>query len=52
MSLQIAFFVEVQTDENAKGDGLGLSIEMRQLGVVGAVKVAVRSSASSSGLSK
>nr|AML79281.1 putative LOV domain-containing protein [Heliconia sp. BC-2016] len=40
---KIAFYVNVQSDENAKSDGLGLSPEMRQLGVVGAVKVAVRS---------
>nr|AML78886.1 putative LOV domain-containing protein [Strelitzia reginae] len=40
---RIAFYVNVQSDENAKSDGLGLSPAMRQLGVVGTVKVAVRS---------
>ncbi|THU66173.1 hypothetical protein C4D60_Mb05t11370 [Musa balbisiana] len=40
---KVAFYVNVQIDENAKSDGLGLSPHMRQLGVVGAVKVAVRS---------
>ncbi|XP_042453829.1 protein TWIN LOV 1-like [Zingiber officinale] len=40
---KIAFYVSVQMDENAKSNEHGLSPHMRQLGVVGAVKVAVRS---------
>ncbi|KAG6481309.1 hypothetical protein ZIOFF_057905 [Zingiber officinale] len=40
---RIAFYVSVQLDENTKSDDHGLSAHMRQLGVVGAVKVAVRS---------
>ncbi|XP_042425173.1 protein TWIN LOV 1-like [Zingiber officinale] len=40
---RIAFYVSVQLDENTKSDDHGLSAPMRQLGVVGAVKVAVRS---------
>lgn len=42
--VQIAFYVGVQIDEGSKDDHRGLSQEMRQLGAVGAVKVAVRSS--------
>lgn len=41
--LQIAFFVGVQMDESSGHDEQGLSPQMRQLGAVGAVKVAVRS---------
>nr|AML79094.1 putative LOV domain-containing protein [Illicium floridanum] len=40
---KIAFYVGVQLDENSVNDGEGLSPEMRQLGAIGAVKVAVRS---------
>ncbi|XP_078432170.1 PAS/LOV protein B [Wolffia australiana] len=40
---KIAFYVGVQRDEAAKADRHGLSPEMKQLGAVGAVKVAVRS---------
>nr|AML76950.1 putative LOV domain-containing protein [Borya sphaerocephala] len=40
---KIAFFVGVQMDTSCRKDGQWLSPEMRQLGVVGAVKVAVRS---------
>lgn len=40
---KIAFYVGVQMDEGSEQDGHGLSLEMRQLGAVGAVKVAVRS---------
>lgn len=42
--VQVAFYVGVQIDEGSKNDDKGLSPEMRQLGAVGAVKVAVRSS--------
>lgn len=42
--VQVAFYVGVQIDEGSKDDHRGLSPEMRQLGAVGAVKVAVRSS--------
>ncbi|KVI05579.1 protein TWIN LOV 1 [Cynara cardunculus var. scolymus] len=43
---KIAYFVEVQTDVNCGNHGnQNLSPEIRQLSVVGAVKVAVRSSA-------
>ncbi|KAJ8649913.1 hypothetical protein MRB53_002936 [Persea americana] len=41
---KVAFYVGVQIDEDSKDDHRGLSPEMRQLGAVGAVKVAVRSS--------
>nr|AML77136.1 putative LOV domain-containing protein [Austrobaileya scandens] len=40
---KIAFYVGVQLDEDSVNDGQVLSPEMRQLGAVGAVKVAVRS---------
>lgn len=40
---RIAFYVSVQMDENAKSNEHGLSPHIWQLGVVGAVKVAVRS---------
>nr|AML78808.1 putative LOV domain-containing protein [Canna sp. BC-2016] len=50
---KIAFYVSVQMEENAKNSsGLCLSAGMRQLGVVGAVKVAVRSLCISAGPSK
>ncbi|XP_010915170.2 protein TWIN LOV 1 [Elaeis guineensis] len=49
---KIAFYVEVQIDENSKGDEHGLSPKMRQLGVVGQVKVAVRSLSSRAGPSR
>ncbi|KAK1311666.1 Protein TWIN LOV 1 [Acorus calamus] len=49
---KIAFYVGVQTDESAKTDAQGLSPEMRQLGTVGAVKVAVRSLSAGVGPSK
>ncbi|OMO58259.1 protein TWIN LOV 1-like protein, partial [Corchorus capsularis] len=43
-SVQIAYYVGVQIEEDCKKqDRHGLSPEMRQLSVVGAVKVAVRS---------
>nr|AML76539.1 putative LOV domain-containing protein [Gyrocarpus americanus] len=40
---KIAFYVGVQIEESCKSIDQGLSPEMRQLGAVGAVKVAVRS---------
>lgn len=44
MFVQIAYFVGVQIEEGCKDqDTRGLSPETRQLGAVGAVKVAVRS---------
>jgi hypothetical protein len=44
MYVQIAYFVGVQIEEGCKDqDRHGLSPQMRQLGAVGAVKVAVRS---------
>ncbi|CAA7402975.1 unnamed protein product [Spirodela intermedia] len=49
---KIAFFVGVQIDEAAKADGQGLSPGMRQLGAVGAVKVAVRSLSAGPGPSR
>nr|AML76740.1 putative LOV domain-containing protein [Canella winterana] len=49
---KIAFYVGVQIDESSKNDGQGLSPEMRQLGAVGAVKVAVRSLSVGVGSSK
>lgn len=53
MAVQIAYFVGVQMEEGCKKqDGHGLSPEMRQLSVVGAVKVAVRSSSMSASSSK
>lgn len=49
---KIAFYVGVQMDEAAKTDDQGLSPDMRQLGAVGAVKVAVRSLSAGAGPSK
>nr|AML79591.1 putative LOV domain-containing protein [Corydalis linstowiana] len=50
---KIAFYVGVQIEEGCKnGVGQGLSPEMRQLGAVGAVKVAVRSLSLGAGPSK
>uniref|UniRef100_A0A1D1XSA7 Protein TWIN LOV 1 n=1 Tax=Anthurium amnicola TaxID=1678845 RepID=A0A1D1XSA7_9ARAE len=49
---KIAFYVGVQMDEAAKTDEHGLSPEMRQLGAVGAVKVAVRGLSAGAGPSK
>ncbi|EHA8592423.1 putative protein TWIN LOV 1 [Cocos nucifera] len=49
---KIAFYVGVQMDENSKFDEHGLSPEMRQLGAVGQVKVAVRSFSSRAGPSR
>ncbi|KAF3431407.1 hypothetical protein FNV43_RR26138 [Rhamnella rubrinervis] len=50
---KIAYFVGVQMEEgNKKQEGHGLSLEMRQLSAVGAVKVAVRSSSMAAGPSK
>ncbi|XP_010925389.1 protein TWIN LOV 1 isoform X2 [Elaeis guineensis] len=49
---KIAFYVGVQIDENSKCDEHGLSPEMRQLGAVGQVKVAVRSFSSHAGPSR
>ncbi|XP_020687667.1 protein TWIN LOV 1 isoform X1 [Dendrobium catenatum] len=46
---KIAFYVGVQIDEGLKNDEHGLSPSIRQLGAVGAVKVAVRSLSSSAG---
>nr|AML77731.1 putative LOV domain-containing protein [Cyanella orchidiformis] len=46
---KIAFYVGVQTDESRKDDGHGLSLEMRQLSAVAAVKVAVRSLSAGAG---
>jgi hypothetical protein len=44
INVQIAYFVGVQMEEKCKSqDRRGLSPEIRQLGAVGAVKVAVRS---------
>jgi hypothetical protein len=44
MFVQIAYFVGVQIEEGCKDQSRhGLSPEMRQLGAVGAVRVAVRS---------
>ena len=44
MFVQIAYFVGVQIEEGCtNNDRHGLSPEMRQLSVVGAIKVAVRS---------
>lgn len=40
---KVAYYVGVQIDESRKGEHHGLSPEMRQLSVVGSVKVAVRS---------
>ncbi|KAK1282700.1 Protein TWIN LOV 1 [Acorus calamus] len=40
---KVAFYVGVQIDESSKTEGQGLSPQMRQLGAVGAIKVAVRS---------
>ncbi|KAK8963984.1 Protein TWIN LOV 1 [Platanthera guangdongensis] len=48
---KIAFYVGVQVDEGAKNDVHGLSPAVRQLGAVGAVKVAVRSLSSCAGSS-
>lgn len=49
--MQIAFYVGVQIDEGLRNDEHGLSLSIRQLGAVGAVKVAVRSSSSGAGSS-
>nr|AML78124.1 putative LOV domain-containing protein [Helonias bullata] len=49
---KIAFYVGVQLEEGSKYDRNGLSPEMRQLGAVGAVKVAVRSLSSRVGPSR
>nr|AML79100.1 putative LOV domain-containing protein [Laurelia sempervirens] len=49
---KIAFYVGVQIDEGSKSNGQWLSPEMRQLGAVGAVKVAVRSFSMGVGPSK
>nr|DAD34789.1 TPA_asm: hypothetical protein HUJ06_005429 [Nelumbo nucifera] len=50
---KIAFYVGVQIEEGGKNEGgKGLSPEMRQLGAVGAVKVAVRSLWMGAGTSK
>ncbi|XP_057949284.1 protein TWIN LOV 1 isoform X2 [Malania oleifera] len=50
---KIAYFVGVQMDEGSNNqDGQGLSIDMRRLSVVGAVKVAVRSLSMGAGPSK
>nr|AML79483.1 putative LOV domain-containing protein [Typhonium blumei] len=49
---KIAFHVWVQMDEATKIDEQGLSPEMRQLGAVGAVKVAVRSLSAGAGPSR
>lgn len=44
MLLQVAYFVEVHMKEDGiNQDGQTLNPEMRQLGVIAAVKVAVRS---------
>lgn len=54
-SCQIAYLVGVHMEEaraNQGGHGHGLSPEMRQLGTVGAVKIAVRSSSMAAGPSK
>ncbi|KAF3788215.1 TWIN LOV 1 protein [Nymphaea thermarum] len=40
---KIAFYVEAQLDESSLNEADGLTPEMRQLGAIGAVKVAVRS---------
>ncbi|XP_020592169.1 protein TWIN LOV 1 isoform X2 [Phalaenopsis equestris] len=48
---KIAFYVGVQIEEGLKNDEHGLSPSIRQLGAVGAVKVAVRSLSSSAGSS-
>nr|AML78334.1 putative LOV domain-containing protein [Nymphaea sp. BC-2016] len=40
---KIAFYVEAQLDESSLNQADGLTPEMRQLGAIGAVKVAVRS---------
>nr|AML78817.1 putative LOV domain-containing protein [Gyrostemon ramulosus] len=48
---KIAYFVGVQVEDGCKnGDKQGLSPDMRQLGVVAAVKVAVRSSSMNIGM--
>ncbi|KAG9451842.1 hypothetical protein H6P81_004746 [Aristolochia fimbriata] len=49
---KIAFYVGVQIEESSKDEGQCLSSEMRQLGTVGAVKVAVRSLSVGVGSSK
>nr|AML79317.1 putative LOV domain-containing protein [Chelidonium majus] len=50
---RIAFYVGVQIEEGCKNEGTrGLSPEMRQLGTVGAIKVAVRSLSMGAGSSK
>nr|AML76975.1 putative LOV domain-containing protein [Eschscholzia californica] len=50
---RIAFYIGVQIEEGCRSEGgRGLSPEMRQLGTVGAVKVAIRSLAVTAGCSK
>nr|AML78616.1 putative LOV domain-containing protein [Dryas octopetala] len=50
---KIAYFVGVQMEEGCKNqDGHGLSLEMRQLSAVGAVKIAVRCLSMGAGPSK
>nr|AML79359.1 putative LOV domain-containing protein [Peperomia fraseri] len=46
---KIAFFVGVQMDESSNYDEQGLSPHLRQLGAVGAVKVAIRSLSTGAG---
>ena len=44
LPLQIAYFMEIHTEEDcADEDGQALNPELRQLGAIAAVKVAVRS---------
>lgn len=51
--VQVAYFVKVQIEEGRKNeDRHGLRPEMRQLSVVGAIKVAVRSTSMNAGSSK
>lgn len=53
VGVQIAYFVEVYIEEGCKSqDRHGMSPEMRQRSVVGAVKVAVRSLSMAAGSSK
>ncbi|KAH7657450.1 Non-specific serine/threonine protein kinase protein [Dioscorea alata] len=49
---KITFYVGVQIEEGSKSNDHGLSPEMRQLGTVGQVKVAVRSMSSGAGTSR
>nr|AML78155.1 putative LOV domain-containing protein [Sarcandra glabra] len=49
---KVVFYIRVQLDEGSKNEGQGLNAQMRLLGAVGAVKVAVRSLSMGPGPSK